>query len=135
MIVDSSAIVAIVLDEVEGPGIAATIINADVARVSSTTWFETTLVIDRKKDAVLSRKFGRLVNRLGLEVVPFNRNQAEIARTAFNRFGKGMGHKAQLNFGDCMAYALAKSMGEALLFKGKDFTHTDIEPALKPPSP
>lgn len=129
MIVDSSALVSIVLDEEDGPRMATAIINAEIARISSATWFETTIAVDRRRNADLTSRFNRPIYNLGMEVVPFDQNQAEIARNAFGRYGKEMHNKAKLNYGDCMSYALAKAKGEPLLFKGNDFIHTDIKPA------
>jgi len=81
-------------------------------------------------DPVASRRFDELVDTAELQVEPVTHHQARIARDAYRDFGKGSGRKAGLNFGDCFAYALAKSTGEALLFKGDDFAHTDVRPAL-----
>ena len=88
------------------------------------------VVIDASHDPIASRRFDELVDVAELRVEPVTHDQARIAREAYRDFGKGSGHKAGLNFGDCYAYALAKSAGEALLFKGNDFSHTDITPAL-----
>jgi ribonuclease VapC len=73
-----------------------------------------------------------LIAAAGMEIVSVTENQARLAREAYRDFGKGSGHRAQLNFGDCFAYALAKSAGEALLFKGAGFIHTDLEPVVVP---
>ena len=88
------------------------------------------LAIDASRDPIASRRFDELVDVAELRVEPVTHDQARIARDAYRDFGKGSGHKAGLNFGDCFAYALAKSTGEALLFKGNGFSHTDITPAL-----
>jgi ribonuclease VapC len=91
---------------------------------------ETAIVIDASRDPIASRRFDELVDVAELRVEPVTHDQARIARDAYRDFGKDSGYKAGLNFGDCFAYALAKSTGEALLFKGNDFSHTDITPAL-----
>lgn len=82
------------------------------------------------RDPVASRRFDDLVRTAGLVVEPVTEDEARIARDAYRDFGKGSGHPAQLNFGDCFAYALAKLSGEELLFKGNDFVHTDVRSAL-----
>src|SRR5699024_225542 len=82
------------------------------------------------RDPVASRRFDQLVSEANIAVAPVTEGQARIARAAYADFGKGSGHPAGLNFGDCFAYALAKDEGEALLFKGSTFVHTDVVPAL-----
>jgi ribonuclease VapC len=88
------------------------------------------MVIDKRKNAVLSGKLDDLLGNYGIEFAPVTAAQVQIARKAFRKYGKGMKNPAQLNFGDCFAYALAKETGEPLLFKGSDFGHTDIVPAI-----
>ena len=128
MILDTSAIIAILRAEPEAPDFAKAIISAEVPRVSAVSYVEAAVVIDSGKDAVASRRFDEFfrVSRIAVEAV--TSRQAEIARQAYRDFGKGR-HRAGLNFGDCFAYALAKEMDEPLLFKGNDFRHTDIESA------
>jgi ribonuclease VapC len=99
--------------------------------MSTVSLFETAMLIDRKGDAVAREAFAQFEQMSHLRLVPFDSEQIPIAREAWRRFGKGSGHPAQLNFGDCITYALAKHRGQSLLFKGEDFSHTDIEPALK----
>jgi ribonuclease VapC len=94
-------------------------------------WLEVVIRLDRKGDTVALSRFDELERLLDIEVVPTTFAHARLARIAYRRFGKGSGHPAQLNLADCMAYALAKESGQPLLFKGGDFSHTDIEPALK----
>ncbi len=89
------------------------------------------MVIDRRGDAVAKEKFEQFEASFHVVLTDVTKSHAIAARAAWGRFGKGSGHPAQLNFGDCIAYATAKEAGEALLFKGRDFVHTDIEPALK----
>jgi ribonuclease VapC len=128
MIIDTSAIIAILRDEPEAQFCAMAIESAAQRRVSAANFLEAAVVIDGGRDPVASRRFEELVREAHLTVEPVTEAQAKIARDAYRDFGKGSGHPAQLNFGDCFAYALAKATGEPLLFKGDDFTHTDITP-------
>jgi ribonuclease VapC len=130
VIVDTSALIAILRAEPDASQIAHAIETAQGRRISAANWLETAVVIDASRDPVASRRFDELVQTAELYVEPVTRDQVRIARDAYRDFGKGSGHKAGLNFGDCFAYALAKTTGEALLFKGNDFGHTDIAPAL-----
>lgn len=134
MIIDASALIAILRDEPEALFCAMAIESAAQRRVSAANFLETAVVIDGSRDPVASRRFDDLVKEARLIVEPVTEAQARIAREAYRDFGKGSGHPAQLNFGDCFAYALAKAAGEPLLFKGNDFTHTDITP-VRPPAP
>jgi ribonuclease VapC len=130
VIIDTSALVAILRAEPDADDMAHAIERAQHRRISAANWMETAVVIDGSRDPVASRRFDELVQIAELQVEPVTHDQARIARDAYRDFGKGSGHKAGLNFGDCFAYALAKSTGETLLFKGNDFGHTDITPAL-----
>src|SRR5437879_10661717 len=130
MIVDTSALIAILRDEPEGAACAEAIEAAPCRRISAANFVEAAIVIDGSRDPVASRRFDDLVREANLIVEPVTEAQARIARDAYRDFGKGSGHPAKLNFGDCFAYALAKVMGEPLLFKGDDFSHTDVTPAL-----
>jgi ribonuclease VapC len=130
VIIDTSALIAILRAEDDASEMALAIERAQVRRISAASYLETAVVIDASRDPIASRRFDELVDTAELRVEPVTREQAGIARDAYRDFGKGSGHKADLNFGDCFAYALAKSTGEALLFKGNDFSHTDIAPAL-----
>ncbi|MBN9578485.1 MAG: type II toxin-antitoxin system VapC family toxin, partial [Alphaproteobacteria bacterium] len=94
------------------------------------TWFEAAIVADRFRAPSVGRRFDDICRELSLAVVPLDEAQARIAREAYRDFGKGSGHKAQLNFGDCFAYALAKTMNEPLLYKGTDFSQTDVRTAV-----
>lgn len=129
MILDTSALIAILRDEPEAPACAEAIASATVRRLSAANYVETGAVIDRAGDPVASRRVDELLAVSGIEIETVDRTQAQIAREAYRDFGKGSGHSAQLNFGDCFAYALAKTTGEPLLFKGDDFSHTDVAPA------
>ena len=131
MIVDTSAIVAILRDEPEARAYAEAIAAAKSRRVSAVNFVEAAAVIDASRSPIASRKFDDLFREAGLRIEPVTEAQARIAREAYRDFGKGAGHAAGLNFGDCFAYALAKATGEPLLFKGNDFGHTDISPVLE----
>ncbi len=131
MIIDTSALIAILRAEPDAGEMARAIERAQVRRISAANWLETAVVIDASRDPVASRRFDELAQTAELRVEPVTGDQARIARDAYRDFGKGSGHKAGLNFGDCFAYALAKASGEDLLFKGDDFGHTDITSALE----
>jgi len=128
MILDSSAIVAVLRAEPEAPTFASAIESSPRRRVSAVSYVEAAVVIDSSRDAIASRRFDDFFRLSRIEVESVTLHQAEIARQAYRDFGKGR-HPAGLNFGDCFAYALAKEMDEPLLFKGDDFRHTDVEPA------
>ena len=96
--------------------------------MSAVSYVEASVVVDSNRNPILSRRLDDLLHEVQIAVEPVTLNQARIAREAYRDFGKGR-HRAGLDFGDCFAYALAKDKGERLLFKGKDFSHTDIEPA------
>ena len=129
MIIDTSALIAILRDEPEARACAKAIDAAVSRRVSAVNFVEAAIVIDGSRDPVASRRFDDLVREANLIIEPVTEVQARIARDAYRDFGRGSGHPAKLNFGDCFAYALAKVMGEPLLFKGDDFAHTDISAA------
>jgi ribonuclease VapC len=130
VIIDTSALIAILRAEDDAAEMAHAIEKAHVRRISAASYLETAVVIDASRDPIASRRFDEMVDIADLHVEPVTYDQARIARAAYRDFGKGSGHKAGLNFGDCFAYALAKSTGEALLFKGTDFGYTDVTPAL-----
>ena len=129
MIVDSSALVAILLREPGWHTMEAAILDADRALLPAAAYVETAIRVDARRDLGLSAALDTLVRSLGLEIAPLTADQAHLARAAFRRYGKGM-DPAGLNFGDCLVYALAKTTGEPLLFKGGDFGRTDLTPAL-----
>lgn len=131
MIVDSSVLVALVQREPEEDAFLQALANSARPAISSANLFEACIVIDSARRDDLSEALDDIVETLDLDVAPITRLHVAIAREAYRKFGKG-NHPARLNFGDCMAYALAKANGDTLLFKGDDFTLTDIEPALKP---
>jgi ribonuclease VapC len=127
VIVDSSALVAIVRGETDGHSLAAIVANTVPCRMSAASYLETAIVVDGARNPVLSRQFDTIIREMEIEVMDVTREQAEIARTAYRDFGRGSGHPANLNFGDCLSYALAKVTDEPLLFKGNAFGHTDVE--------
>jgi ribonuclease VapC len=131
MIVDASAMVAILRGEPEAEACARAIESAAHRRISAANFLEAAVIIDSARDPVASRRFDDLVEEAGLVVEPVTEAQARTAREAYRDFGKGSGHPAQLNFGDCFAYALARITGEPLLFKGTDFARTGIASALR----
>jgi len=125
MIIDTSALIAILRDEPEAKHCAFAIERSANRRLSAVNFVETALVIDGSRDPIASRRFDELVKEAHIAVEPVTEAQARIAREAYRDFGKGRGHPAKLNFGDCFACALAKTTGESLLSKGDDFIHTD----------
>lgn len=130
MIVDTSALIAILRAEPEAGEFAAAIEQASICRVSAVSYVAAAAVIDRSGDAIASRRFDELLREADIVIEPVTEADAMIARAAYRDFGRGSGHAAKLNFGDCFSYALAKAKGEALLFKGENFSRTDIPPAL-----
>ena len=133
MIVDTSALIAIIRQEPDARVYELALESSPVNRISAGTWLETTIVIDRIGDPLLSRRLDELLATARLHVEPVTPSQASIAREAYRDFGRGSRHPAGLNFGDCFAYALARESGEPLLFKGSDFGRTDI-PYIGAPS-
>jgi ribonuclease VapC len=132
MIVDTSALVAILKLEPDGPLYEAALVASPVNRISAATYLEVSIVIDRARDPLVSRRLDEILAVAGVVVEPVTEAQARIAREAYRDFGKGSGHRAGLNYGDCFAYALARERDEPLLFKGDDFGHTDIPFVGKP---
>ncbi len=130
MIVDTSAIVALLRGEADGAIYEDALATASTVRMSAATLVETGVVIDSARDPVISRRLDELLTLVEAVVEPFTPEQANVARAAYRDFGRGSGHPAHLNLGDCFSYALARTTGEALLFKGDDFGHTDVESAL-----
>jgi ribonuclease VapC len=130
MIIDTSAIIAILRDEPEAASCARAIADATDRRVSAVNFVESAVVIDASRDPIASRRFDDSITEANIFIEPVTEIQAKIARDAYRDFGKGSRHPAKLNFGDCLAYALAKAFGETLLFKGGGFSHTDISSAL-----
>ena len=130
MVIDTSAFVAIFLGEPERQLLLAAVLNAENRSVSAANVLETGVVLEAKRGEAAGREFDLFLVRTGVRIVPVDEDQVEIARSAWRNFGKGR-HRAGLNFGDCFAYALAKSSGDILLAKDEDFRLTDVE--LCPP--
>lgn len=131
MIVDSSALIAILLNEADAPAFAAALRESSDAIMAAPTLVETTIVAESRLRAGGAARLDELIAEAEIAIVPFTAEHARHAREGWRRFGKGR-HPAALNLGDCFAYALAKARGEALLFKGDDFSRTDVLPALPP---
>ncbi len=129
MVVDTSALLAIFLAEPERKQFLDLITQGDTRYISAANVLETGIVLEARRGEAAGREFDLFLHRAKLEIVPVDSDQIEIARVAWRKYGKGR-HAAGLNFGDCFAYALAKVMGEPILFKGDDFTHTDLSPAI-----
>jgi ribonuclease VapC len=130
MIVDASALVAVIRDEPDADRFFRALSGTgQPKRMSAANYLEAAIVIDAAKSPIASRRFDEAISEAGIVIEPITREQAEIARAAYRDFGKGSGHPAGLNFGDCFAYALARALREPLLFKGEDFSHTDVEVA------
>jgi ribonuclease VapC len=128
MIIDTSALVAILYREPEAEAFARMIHDADICRISVASYVELSMLIETQLGPEGMRQAEVFLRRAGITVEPVTVEQGELARQAFLDFGKGR-HRAGLNFGDCFSYALAKAMGEKLLFKGNDFSLTDITAA------
>ncbi len=132
MIIDSSVIVAVIVHEPDARAFAGIIRTAPSRKLSAASYVELAAVVDGRRDPVLSSAVDQLLTAWRIEVVPFTVGQARIARVAYQQFGRGSGHPARLNMGDCFSYALARDLGEPLLFKGNDFALTDIELIVEP---
>ena len=128
MVIDTSAIVAIALNEPEAPSFEERVADAPVRLISAATLLETAMVIETRLGEPGGAELDLWLNKAGVQIVPVDAELADVARRAWRRFGKGR-HPAGLNFGDCFSYALAALTQEALLFKGRDFAETDIEAA------
>lgn len=130
MILDASAIVAIAQDEPHAPELLDALRRAASISVSAATLLEASIVIDGRRNPRGIRRFEQFLDSIQFEVVPFDEVQFRIARQAYRDYGRGSGHQANLNFGDCFSYALATEQSEPLLYVGDDFVHTDIRSAL-----
>ena len=129
MIIDASALLAIVLLEPDAERYATAILTARKRLIPSVTWFEATMRVDARMDFDRERSLETFLEDFRIEILPFTADHAREARRARALFGKP--HPAQLNFGDCMVYGVARHEREPLLFKGDDFARTDIEPVLR----
>ncbi len=130
MILDTSAIIAILKDEPERAAIDRVLGAADIRRISAATLLELFIVVERSNDRDIAQRADELLILIRPIVEPVTESQVQVARLAYRQYGKGMGDPAQLNFGDCFAYALARDRSEPLLFTGDDFAQTDIRAAL-----
>lgn len=130
MIIDASALIAILRNEPDASVYARAIEVASRRRVCAINFVEAAVVIDGSRDPIASRRFDELFAAAQLVIEPVTAEQARLARETYRDFGKGSGHPARLNFGDCFAYALAKVANEPLLYKGNDFSRTDVQSAL-----
>ena len=129
IVIDSSALVAILRDEPEQRIFIDTIVDFGGPCISTATYVETAMVVELRWGPAGARQMDMLIDDVGIAMVPFDQAQAKAAREAFRRYGKGR-HRAALNLGDCFAYALAKTLDSPLLFKGDDFALTDIKRAM-----
>ena len=127
MIIDTSAVIAVLKEESDAPHFLRVLtLSAEPKRMSAANYLEAAIVVDANRNPLLSRRLDELIVQTEIMAEPVTLEQANIARAAYRDFGRGSGHPARLNFGDCFAYALAKSMREPLLFKGDDFSQTDV---------
>jgi ribonuclease VapC len=131
VILDTSAVCAVALDEAEGPALLECVEAAERLRISAATVVELTAVLARSGRPEVGRRVERLLAAWDVDVAPFDAAQAQVASRAYRDYGRGSGHRAALNLGDCYSYALAVTAGEPLLFLGDDFPHTDVEVALR----
>ncbi|WP_439547373.1 type II toxin-antitoxin system VapC family toxin [Sandarakinorhabdus sp.] len=130
MIVDSSALLAILLGEPEARSFADIILAAKQRSLPASAYVEISLKLDRGRRLDADPVLDQTLTGLGLAIEPLTAMQARLARQAFNRFGNGNGNGGPLNFGDCLVYATARHLNLPLLFKGNDFAQTDVTPAL-----
>ena len=129
MVIDTSALIAILFGEPEALFFARAVADESRKLISAFNALETGIVVEARKGEAGGRELDLLLHRAQIETVAMNADQAELARTAWRKYGKG-NHPAGLNIGDCCAYALAKYSGQPLLFKGNDFSQTDIRSAI-----
>jgi ribonuclease VapC len=130
VIIDTSAVVAMVRGQADAERLRVAVRSTASKSMSAANYLEAAIVVDSRRDPVASRELDDALDRYDIAVVSVTEAHARIAREAYRDFGKGSGHPAQLNLGDCFAYALARDTGEALLYKGADFRHTGIRSAL-----
>ena len=129
MVIDTSALVALLGMEPEAARLAQAIQGDAVRLLSAAALLESSIVVESRQGEAAVRELDLLLAKAGIQIEPVTAEQAEVARQAWRRFGKGR-HGAGLNFGDCFSYALSRVTGEALLFKGKDFPQTDVTAAI-----
>jgi ribonuclease VapC len=133
MVIDTSAIVAIALNESDAAGLEIRIADDPVRLISAATVLEATIVLETRLGDAGGREFDLWLLKLGAEIIPVDAEQTDAARRAWRRYGRGR-HAAALNYGDCFSYALAMTRGEPLLSKGDDFAMTDVNRAGEPSS-
>lgn len=131
IVVDTSAIIAVLYREPEFNEFVRLISDAESCFVSAVTYFEASMVLIGRGTAEATKELDAFLGRVAVEFVPFDHELAKRARDAFIRFGRGR-HPARLNFGDCVSYALARTRGLPLLYKGEDFAQTDVISAMRP---
>ncbi|WP_374943338.1 type II toxin-antitoxin system VapC family toxin [Sphingomonas sp.] len=131
MIVDTSVLAAILLAEPGQERFQVALASSNQIQLSAGSWIELGVVLFRKDKAELAIIAERLLETFSIRIAAVDVAQSELARLAYRAFGRGSGHPAKLNFGDCFSYALAKATGEPLLFKGDDFGHTDVLKAIE----
>ena len=131
MIVDSSALIAILKREPHWEALSKALDSAESSRITAASYLESSIVVDGWKNPILSSEFDELIERFNILIEPVTAEQARIARQAYRDYGRGSGHPANLNFGDCFSYALARAKREPILFKGDDFGHTDLQSAVE----
>jgi ribonuclease VapC len=126
MVIDSSAIVAILFGEPEADSFAHAIESDAIRLIATPTLLETAIVVEYQLEEDGSRELDLFIHTVNIELIPFGVDHYQVARNAFRRYGKGR-HPAGLNYGDCFSYALSQTSGEPLLYKGTDFARTDIQ--------
>jgi ribonuclease VapC len=130
LIVDTSALLAVLLDEPQAGRILEAIVDAPSPRMSAANWLEVAMIVEEKGGRLASLRLDEFIRTAGIGIAPVTVEQAQAARNAWRYFGRHK-HSARLDFGDCFAYALAKTSGEKLLFSGEGFSRTDIESAIR----
>src|SRR4051812_28084060 len=133
MVIDSSALIALLLGEPETEQFVASIAEVSERFLSAASYLETAIVMAGRFGPQGPEKLDRLISELSITIVPFNAEQAHLGIAGFQQFGRGTGHPAALNYGDCFTYALAKLTGQSVLFKGNDFSRTDLISAMAEP--
>jgi ribonuclease VapC len=128
MIVDTSVLIAILKREPEGPAFSSVLEIEQDVKMSAASYLEASIVIDGLRNPAMSQLLDEVIEKSRIFIEPVTAEQARIARQAYRDYGKGRGHPANLNFGDCFSYALARDKREPMLFKGENFAHTDIRP-------
>ncbi len=126
MVIDTSAVLCLLFDEPEAKSFATAIEEDSIRLISAASVLEATIAVRRRRGQPSGDDIDRLLRRWPVDIVPIHLEQLYWARYAFETYGRGH-HPARLNFGDCFSYALAKAMSEPILFKGDDFSHTDLE--------